>query len=451
MRGPAAVVGSFVLVPALLAAPTPPRAELRLASGTFRPGDPAPAVPGWFHDASITTSAQESRYLAAVTRGPLGKQERAQLESLGVEILDYLPVHGYRLRVAPETESAVRRLPYVVWLGALPPHLKIEPELAAIAASPGGATPIRVLLTAGESQQRVVEALAGIPMVASPSGKDGAWRILATIPADRFAALLSGVASLPEVEAVEPVRRFRPMNQDAVRVHQSFVGPSPQQSPVFDHGIFGCGQIAAIADTAQDYDLCYFRDGVNGAPPVSTCGFAPCPSAVAASNRRKDILYYNWSGGPLGEEDTCPATTTGTNGHGTHTSGSIAADMVPYADCAGYMSVGRNGGDGQAPGAKLVVQEMGDGFEYLNDLGGTMWNLADVAFQNGARTHSNSWNGACYDQLGTCLPGCTMPYDSYARDADLAMWSHPDLLIVVAAGNGGAYGPAAIGGSTTSR
>ena len=437
MRGPSAVVGSLLLAPALLAASSSTVTELRFAAGVFRPGEAPLAAPGWFHAASIPTSARGSRYLTAITRGPMGSQERAQLEALGVEVLGYLPVHGYRLRLAPDSETAVRRLPFVVWLDALPPQLKIELQLSAMAASPAQETAIRVVLIAGESQRRVVDALDGIPGVATPSGKDGAWRVVATVPADRLAGVISGIASLPEVEAVEAVRTFRPMNQDAVWVHQSFVGPSPQQTPIFSHGIFGCGVIAAIADTAQDYDLCYFRDTVNGVPPVATCGAAPCPPAAPALNRRKDVLYYNWSGGPTGEEDTCPATVTGSSGHGTHTTGSLAGDTAPYADCAGHVSAGRNGGDGMAPGAKLVVQEMGDGFEYLNDLGGTLWNLTDVAFQNGARIHSNSWGGACYDALGNCVPGCTMPYDSYARDADLAMWSHPDLLVVAAAGNGG--------------
>lgn len=438
MRGISILLGTSLLAPALLAAPAPPRAELRFAAGVFRPSDEHRTDPGWFHGIALATSARGSRYVTAVTNGPLSQQERAQIESLGGEILGYLPVHAYPLRVDPALESAVRRLPFVVWLGAVPPLFKIEPELAAAAASPVNATRIRAVLAAGESQRRVVDLLQGIPLAANPSGKDGAWRVVATVPANRLAAVLSGIASLPEVESIEPARGFRPMNQDAVWVHQSFVGPSPQQTPIFNQGIFGCGQIAAIADTAQDYDSCYFRDTVNGAPPVSTCGAAPCPAAAPAANRRKDILYYNWSGGPAGEEDNCAGTITGTRGHGTHTSGSIAGDTTPYADCAGFVSAGRNGGDGLAPGAKLVVQEMGDGFEYLNDLGGTLWNLTDVAFQNGARIHSNSWGGACYGIFGDCVPGCTMPYDSYARDADLAMWSHPDLLVVVAAGNGGA-------------
>jgi len=49
--------------------------------------------------------------------------------------------------------------------------------------------------------------------------------------------------------------------------------------------------------------------------------------------------------------------------------------------------------------------------------------------------------GACVDLLGSCVSGCTLPYDSFARDADLAMWTHPDLLIVAARATAGARLP----------
>ncbi|HEX4823780.1 MAG TPA: S8 family serine peptidase [Candidatus Polarisedimenticolaceae bacterium] len=388
-------------------------------------------------------SARGLRYAVVTVRHALSVDEHKQLESAGAVLLDSAGKGAYRIRFAPGAENAIRRLPFVDGFGAPTSERKIDPQLSLASNGPAPVA-IRVVLDGGEPAQRVLDLLDGHDPRATAAGKDGAWRIVATVPGTALGALLDRLAALPEVEGIEPVRVIRALNQDAVWVHQSFVGPSPQQTPVFDHGIFGCGQIVGIADTAQDYDACFFRDTVNGPPPIATCSTPPCPAAAPAGNRRKDVLYYNWSGGPTGEEDTCPATTTGTSGHGTHTSGSIAGDAAPYADCAGFTTPGRNGGDGLAPGAKLVVEEMGDGFEYLNDLGGTLWNLTDVAFTTGARIHSNSWGGACYDVFGDCTPGCTMPYDSYARDADLAMWSHPDLLIVTAAGNGGAYCPAPI-------
>jgi hypothetical protein len=376
-----------------------------------------------------------------MTTGPLTPGQRAQLEEAGAALLDYLPVHGYRLRAAPQAEEEIRSLPFVTWLGELPPHLKIHPELLARAGRAPGSEKIRVILSADEPESRVLKILAGLSPAAAPSGKGSAWRVEAMVPAGRLPAILSRLSGLPEVEAIETARPFRPMNQDAVWVHQSFVGPSPQQTPVFDRGIFGCGQTMALADTGQDYGACYFADPNAGAPPISTCLAAPCPAGTPAPARRKDIIYYNWSGTPAGDDDTCPPTL-GASGHGTHTSGSAAGDRSPYADCGGFTSPSRDGGDGQAPGAKLVIQEMGDGLEYLNNRGGTLWNLAEVAYQSGARIHSDSWGGACYDIFGSCIPGCTMPYDSFARDADLAMWTFPDLLMVLSAGNAGQFCPA---------
>ncbi len=442
LRGLALLIWLTAAYPSAGATAPEPPIELDMARGTFRPlEDGTGAPPTWFKAAEIRTSAARWRYVVAIARAPLSAGERQQLEAAGVELIGYIPRNGYRIRLAPEAESAVRRLPFIAWLGEVPAHFKLERGLAARAETPAAATAVRVVLAAGEPEGRVMAAIAGLDSTAAPSGFGGAWRIHVAVPGGRFAGLLSSLAYLPEVEAIESAKPVRAFNQDAVWVHQSFVGPSPQQTPVFDHGIFGCGQILAIADTAQDYDACYFRDTVNGPPPVATCSLPPCPPAAPAPSRRKDILYYDWSGGPTGEADTCPATITGTSGHGTHTSGTLAGDNSPYADCSSFSTPNRSGGDGLAPGAKLVIEELGDGFEYLNNLGGTLWNLADVAFQSGARIHSNSWGGACYDVFGTCTPGCTMPYDSYARDADLAMWTHPDLLIVTAAGNGGLYCP----------
>lgn len=419
------------LQPLAAAGPGDVSLRLRLLRGEFRPG--AARIPE-------ATSPKGFAYAVAILKGPMGTSERSDLERAGASILDYIPEHGYRIRIRRESEAALRRLPFVAWLGSLPAVHKVAPELDRLAGTDADAS-IRVLLAGGEPPSRVLEALEGMKAEAVASGKEGAWRVLVRGAGARLAGRIARVAELPEVEAVEAVRALRPFNQDAVWVHQSFVGPTTQSTPVFDRGIFGCGQIVALADTAQDYDGCYFRDAVNGPPPIATCAAPPCPLGTPAGNRRKDILYYNWSGGPAGEEDTCPASLTGASGHGTHTSGSVAGDTAPYADCASFTTPNRNGGDGQAPGAKLVMQELGDGLDYLNELGGSLWNLADVAYRTGARIHSNSWGGACYDMFGTCLPGCTMPYDSYARDADLAMWTYPDLLVVTAAGNAGLYCP----------
>ena len=435
-----ASLGVLLSITVVAAGPESRVPTLRYAGATFHPGAATPQPPAWYHDASEKESGKGRRFLVAVTTAPLDPGQRKEMEASGAKVLGYIPENGYRIRIDPAQVDALRGLSFVAWVGEPPPHLKIQPQLASLAEHPSEAVKVRAILEAEEPPTRAREALAGLQVVAVPSGKGGAWRLEATVPAARLATVLSRLAGLPEVEAAEIARPFRMMNQDAVWVHQSFVGPSPQQTPVFDRGIYGCGQVVGSADSGQDYDLCFFRDTINGPPPIAPCAAAPCPPAAPAANRRKDILYYNWSGTPTGDDDTCPATIGG-SGHGTHTSGSAVGDQTPYADCAGFTTPGRSAGDGMAPGAKLVMQEMGDGLEYLNNRGGTMWNLADVAFQSGVRIHTDSWGGACYDVFGSCIPGCEIPYDSFARDADLAMWTYPDLLIVTSAGNGAEFCP----------
>lgn len=422
------------------AGPSTPRPVLDLAGIRYHPLDGDPPRPAWFVSSAHLTSAKGLRYPVALTRSPITAEQRRRLESLGAEILDYIPTNGYRLRAPAAAIDALGALPFVAWLGDLPGPMKISPALRSLAGRGAPESRVRVILGAGEPPDRVTRILEGLAPRAAPSGKDGAWRVEATLTPGRLAADLSRLAGLPEVEYVEPVRPARYLNQDAVWIHQSFVGPSPQQTPVFDQGIFGCGQTIAVSDSGQDHDACYFRDGVAGPPPVFLCSAAPCPAGTPAPSRRKDVIYYNWSGGPTGDDDLCPGFF-GASGHGTHTSGSAAGDGSPFADCSGFTTAGRNGGDGQAPGAKLVLQEMGDGLEYLNALGGTLWNLSDVAFASGARIHSNSWGTACHDSLGQCIDGCVLEYDSFARDADLAMWTYPDLLLVFSAGNAGDFCP----------
>ncbi len=434
------VLAALVASPLIAAAPGSRPLELRYAAATFRADGPAPDAPGWYHDASERESARGRRYLVAIATASLDPAQLRQIETAGAAVLGYIPTNGYRVRIDPADVDGLRALPFIAWLGEPPAHLKVQPELSTRAESGRAPVRVRAVLEAGEPPARARRALSGLDIVAAPSGKDGAWRLEATVPAGRLSTVLSRLVGLPEVEAVEIARPLRTLNQDAVWVHQSFIGPSPQQTPIFDRGIFGCGQTLGLADTGQDYDSCFFRDTVNGPPPIASCLAAPCAPAAPAMNRRKDILYYNWSGTPTGDDDTCPATLGG-SGHGTHTSGSAAGDQSPYADCASFTTPGRSGGDGLAPGAKLVLQEMGDGLEYLNNRGGTLWNLADVAFRSGVRIHSDSWGGACYDIFGACVPGCTIPYDSFARDADLAMWTYPDLLLVTSAGNGGQVCP----------
>jgi hypothetical protein len=259
MRARRLLAAVLWLAPALVwgSEGSPPARELRFAGGTIRIAATAtltPPAPDWFAPESGRAFEESPRgrvYLLALFNGGLSGPDSEALRAAGVEILDYVPVHGYRLRVPPPAEHAVRGMASVVWLGNAPAHLKVAPELLrratlVVPAAPAGAPEriaLRIVLAGDEPPGRALEILRGLEVVPAPPGKDGAWRIAASVPVARLRGILARLAALPEVEAIEPKRALLPFNQDAVWVHQSFVGPSPQATPIFDRGIFGCGQV----------------------------------------------------------------------------------------------------------------------------------------------------------------------------------------------------------------
>ena len=155
------------------AAPPDPPVELRLKAGVFRPLETIPTAPAWYRHAPIERSPAGRRYLVAITRGPLNGVDRQRLMRAGAEILGYIPVHGYRIRVEPENETTIRALPFVAWLGEFPQHMKTDPGLSARVGGPGRSTKIRVVMNPGEPETRVRELLDDLLLNATPSGKDG--------------------------------------------------------------------------------------------------------------------------------------------------------------------------------------------------------------------------------------------------------------------------------------
>ena len=103
-----------------------------------------------------------------------------------------------------------------------------------------------------------------------------------------------------------------------------------------------------------------------------------------------------------------------------------------------------------APGAKLVVQDAGFLTDNCGDLPGIGCPVVDLkpifqqAYTQGARIHTNSWgdneNAAVAEQL----------HAPRARTSTTFMFSHPDFLILFAAGNSGP-GTGSVGSPSTAK
>lgn len=109
--------------------------------------------------------------------------------------------------------------------------------------------------------------------------------------------------------------------------------------------------------------------------------------------------------------------TTDPDGHGTHVAGIVAG--------LGTSSDGKF--RGVAPGAQLIVQSLyGSPAAPLAGLPPDVGTLLESAYEKGARVHNDSW--------GAMVQGA---YDARAVQIDDFVDTHPDLVVIVAAGNEG--------------
>ena len=191
--------------------------------------------------------------------------------------------------------------------------------------------------------------------------------------------VLDDLAQLPEVDVVNEYVMPKLSNEAARRI-LGIEQSNPASSRVISQD--GTGQIVAVADTGIDDQHPDFKGRIAG--------------KIAR-------------GRP-------PSDASDPNGHGTHVSGSILGD--------GSASNGVL--KGMAPKATLFFQSLLDANGELGGLPVDLNELFNEAYQAGARIHNNSW--------GAATPA-TYTIDS--EEVDEFIHSHPDMLVVIAAGNEG--------------
>lgn len=375
--------------------------------------------------------------------GPIDDARRAAVEAIGARIVDYAPNYAYVVRMSSAQDGRARAIPGVVWSGPFLPAFKIDPNIAAELRDgklvrDAGITELSISLHPGADRgaiQQLASRAPGLTLVNTISaGSD--TRLIARFERAGLRAAVEQLAADPGVSAIGFRLPKRLLNSQADWLHQSNVNtPSPLR-PVFAHGLYGCGQTVGVLDSGLFIGNCAFNDTTQ-TPAISDCATGSTCPPVTAPNlaHRKVPAYYKWSGDAGG----APADE---HGHGTHVVGSVAGNNPANAvDCTNFTTEGGNTDlDGTAPGAKIVMQEMGGDLAYLG-ASGNPYHAGDMAYTSGARLHSNSWGGGCVNLFG-CVAGCTVTYDAEARDADNIMRDRPDLLVLFAAGNAGTACPA---------
>ena len=233
----------------------------------------------------------------------------------------------------------------------------------------------------------------------------------------------------PLVHFLSPQHTFKPLNK-----HARFVTQTDRYTPTTHHyltpaaqlNLTGRGVVIAIGDTGVDFDSCFFHDPLR-----------PVPVNRVDTAHRKIITYITVDDPKKGKKER--AAPGDSAGHGTHTAGSVAGEVMdPARDGreavrASVLSE-LSQYNGMAYGSKLVIHDFlieGDGNLYVPE------NVYDeyltAVVQLGAHISSNSWG----DDQGV--------YDSYSQAVDRFLYLHPNHLMVMAAGNEGTKGLATIG------
>jgi serine protease AprX len=310
---------------------------------------------------------------------PLVEDVRTALAAAGAEIMEALPEGGYKIRAHAAAIAAIRNVPGVEAVTWIAPS-SAAPKVAVLAAAPVGADQQPVKMVAWDARlhdptdlQTVVSWL-GQQNVTIAGSSGRKVRFYSTPDAP----VLDALARRTEVETIEeyvPPKLFADVARQLLGADAATTS-SPAPGVALD----GSGQIIAIADT-----------GIDQTHP----DFAGRIKVAIARGRANDA--------------------SDPEGHGTHVAGCALGD--------GTASGGKI--KGLAPKATLVFQSL------LNDAGGLTLpvdynQLFQESYDQGARIQNASFGNS-----GSSV------YMINAEEVDEFVHDHPDMLIVVAAGNDG--------------
>lgn len=380
-----------------------------------------------------TEPGRTAYYLARLI-GPPTAAWLAELAEAGAAVHGSLSGFTLLVGALPEHLDAIRGLPHVEEVTPYRAAMKVSPKLAPgrdrrlgpdtlAAVDPDAYAEdrlqmVEVAVFPGEDTDALAERIkAGGGMVLTTLDKS----LVASVPRPFIAEL----ADLQGVQAIVPYAFSQPSNDRATAI----LGV-PADYRFNDTALTGSGEIVAVADSGLDSgDPDTIHPDVRG----RVAGISSWPTRTVLAPFTND---------PPGHDDG-PADVE--SGHGTHVTGSVLGSGAA-ARHAGVAPAPA----GVAPEARVFFQAISQKVRWktraelaaaglqpftfpwpppasgLYGIPGDIGALFEEAYEAGARIHTNSW--------GAPLAG---EYSQNARSVDEFTWSHPDMLVLFAAGNDG--------------
>jgi len=334
-------------------------------------------------------------FLIQFQEHPLAAQ-RAELRTLGVDVLRYVPNDAFIARLTNASPDQVRALSYVRWVGPYLARHKIHPRLSAAWQRTNAPLAVNILL----SPRATVGDIAGVRGLLESVVYESHLRQGVIVRGVLAPAALEKLANLEAVLWIEPAPRRKLVDEAASKLVGGDDGKVATPTVTEQRGFGGQGVLVCVADTGLD------TGNTNTMHPD-------------VRGRVTGFIYY-------------PPLTDGSDGygHGTHCAGIVAGNAAtgetdPYSG-AWY-------GLGVADGASLFIERIFDANANEVSPAPSDETLTQDAVRNGAQIGANSWGNDVQGEYDTDAS----QFDELVRDADSVTPGDQPYILEFSAGNAG--------------
>jgi len=314
---------------------------------------------------------------------------RAQLHTMGVELLRYVPEDAFVARFENTRPGQVRALSFVRWVGPYRPEHKVHPKLRT-----GDRAQVNVLL----SPKASAPDAAIVQRLLKRVDRRSTLRFGTIVQGEVTPAALSALARSDAVLWIEPAPKLKLFDEIASKIVGGDDGNAGTRTETQQLGFDGAGVTVAVADS-----------GLNNGDAASM------HSDLAG---RVDAFFFYGSLTDAADEHS----------HGTHVTGIVAGNAATgETDENGYLY-----GLGVAPGAHIVAQRLFDGVGNYEPPP-SFEVLTHDAVRAGADIGSNSWG----DDTQGRYDLSAAEFDALVRDADAGTPGNQQYILEFSAGNAG--------------
>jgi len=367
---------------------------LRLANGTFDPRQSTPNLPE-----SLAYTPEEAAasgdYIIQFT-GPVRQEWKDAIAKLGGQIGGYLPDYAYLVHFDAASRVLAEDYAFVRWIGAYEPAYRVSADVDY-----NETRSYRVLTLPWADTTSLAQTVASI----DPLSRQYEGGFVAVLNGSQVAQ----AARLPGVLWIEPLY--------LQQLHNDVGGGNIMNgSAAWSSGYTGSGVVIAVTDTGLD----------TGNAAAIHQDFAGRVAQISSW----PVVYANYGNGfEISNPNANDGASDVDSGHGSHVTGSVAgsgaASGGQIKGLAYQATITFQAVEQWTTWAVPSTNRCPNGY-YLTGIPDDVRTLLNQVYGWGARVQNNSWGGG---QFGV--------YDSQASYFDDFVHSHPDMVVVVSAGNSG--------------